>query len=272
MCNASGSRCLYDILLITVISSLFASGVVSEFISDLLNRQKLYVGGQYFKDIFSGLNKKYYIWNSDSKKFTIGGRSILRDNPQPTGESLTSSSATPSNSNPLQVNSALTSSTPRVETTSAVSTVSSLNTIDASSSNSGTTPLRYFRGFSYPVCEKLEGVQRIGDVGSVKYKYQHYLVCTEITVSDPLNQLARGWSDTETNQPFARNLAQVLLSVRSNGQKTITKPMLNNEPYLIEFCYKYHETFRKPNQAGFKNGKIWPIISDTFIRGLIDSH
>lgn len=47
--------------------------------------------------------------------------------------------------------------------------------------------------------------------------YRDYITPETLTISDPYGKIARGWSNTDSNQPVASNFSDVLISVRYNG-------------------------------------------------------
>ena len=117
--------------------------------------------------------------------------------------------------------------------------------------NAITAPINVFtslaevldRGFtqcSYHLHIRRVGVQTIGNSGSIAYEARvTSLIVTRIRISDPYNQLQMGYNAAGGRQPFAQNLADVLLSIRYGGKHPyVTKHMFYCMPDLGPYLYQ----------------------------------
>lgn len=131
-------------------------------------------------------------------------------------------------------------------------------------------------GFKFSWCSKKVGRWEVGQSGSVYYaSHPKSLSPVNIVLLDPNRQINRGWSTTESNQPLASNLADILLSVRYNGSANITKALYDYDEALKNFIEKAYNSNPKKNvefnyislgtKVQDKN------ISNSFIKTLIES-
>ena len=65
----------------------------------------------------------------------------------------------------------------------------------------------------------------IGNSGYIIYEYKrNSLAITSVVIRDSLNQISKGFSLDGDNQPFARDLRNVLLSLKTQGPKNMFIP------------------------------------------------
>ena len=96
-------------------------------------------------------------------------------------------------------------------------------------------------GYSYYPHTEGVGTHNIGPCGTVRYSDTgttggpRYSV-DHVTINDLNNQLPNGFQNTGTNQPVARNIGHVLLSLKNNGKYPIPV-VVYNIPNMTAFLY-----------------------------------
>lgn len=90
------------------------------------------------------------------------------------------------------------------------------------------------KGFEYIPCPKVEGPHQIGSSGFISYKPDRAI--DKATIWDPECLFLRGWcSDgSQSNQPTASRVADVLLAAKANGQSDLSNSMFD-VPLVKEF-------------------------------------
>jgi len=90
-------------------------------------------------------------------------------------------------------------------------------------------------GFIFPDCTRKLGWQRVGKSGYIEFVSRNGIRPENITVHDPEYQIVRGWKTDASNQPAAKNLADVLLSVRYHGRNNFSSSLVFEEPNCAKF-------------------------------------
>lgn len=112
--------------------------------------------------------------------------------------------------------------------------------------------------WQFPMHTMAEGQQMIGQSGHISYGRigsNNLLTAHSMFVTDPTGLMAKGWQVKGSNQPTAGHLANVLASLKHEGQREITDRMFNSQVHLEKYI---HNALLQYNGQGFRKDQNIP--------------